>query len=117
MTRTDPDYVPLTVANRVLGGPMGRLFRHLREETRQSLYVADMNVALRYLEEGNSAQALALLTRHRPAAGLANRVTAMGAPGKGDPRKVVLAALLGNAGIAVAKRASDAALARDAQDT
>ena len=32
MTRTDPDYVPLTVANRVLGGPMGRLFRHLREE-------------------------------------------------------------------------------------
>jgi len=27
----------------------------------------------------------------------------MGAPGKGDPRKVVLAALLGNAGIAVAK--------------
>jgi zinc protease len=32
MTRTDPDYVPLTVANRVLGGTMGRLFRHLREE-------------------------------------------------------------------------------------
>ena len=32
MTRTDPDYVPLTVANRVLGGAMGRLFRHLREE-------------------------------------------------------------------------------------
>jgi len=32
MTRTDPDYVPLTVANRVLGGIMGRLFRHLREE-------------------------------------------------------------------------------------
>ena len=32
MSRTDPDYVPLTVANRVLGGPMGRLFRHLREE-------------------------------------------------------------------------------------
>jgi zinc protease len=30
--RTDPDYVPLTVANRVLGGPMGRLFRHLREQ-------------------------------------------------------------------------------------
>ena len=26
------DYVPLTVANRVLGGTMGRLFRHLREE-------------------------------------------------------------------------------------
>jgi zinc protease len=32
MIRTDPDYVPLTVANRVLGGTMGRLFRHLREE-------------------------------------------------------------------------------------
>jgi zinc protease len=32
MTRTNPDYVPLTVANRVLGGAMGRLFRHLREE-------------------------------------------------------------------------------------
>lgn len=32
MKRTDPDYVPLTVANRVLGGAMGRLFRHLREE-------------------------------------------------------------------------------------
>ena len=32
MARTDPDYVPLTVANRVLGGTMGRLFRHLREE-------------------------------------------------------------------------------------
>ena len=27
MVRTDPDYVPLTVANRVLGGTMGRLFR------------------------------------------------------------------------------------------
>jgi zinc protease len=32
MVRTDPDYVPLTVANRVLGGTMGRLFMHLREE-------------------------------------------------------------------------------------
>ena len=31
MVRTDPDYVPLTVANRVLGGTMGRLFMHLRE--------------------------------------------------------------------------------------
>jgi zinc protease len=31
MIRTDPDYVPLTVANRVLGGTMGRLFMHLRE--------------------------------------------------------------------------------------
>jgi zinc protease len=32
MTRTDPDYEELLVANRVLGGTMGRLFRHLREE-------------------------------------------------------------------------------------
>lgn len=32
IVRTDPDYVPLTVANRILGGPMGRLFRHLREQ-------------------------------------------------------------------------------------
>jgi zinc protease len=32
MRRTDPDYAALTVANRVLGGVMGRLFRHLREE-------------------------------------------------------------------------------------
>jgi zinc protease len=32
MTRTDPDFEELTVANRVLGGTMGRLFRHLREE-------------------------------------------------------------------------------------
>jgi len=30
--RTDPDYERLNVANRVLGGTMGRLFRHLREE-------------------------------------------------------------------------------------
>jgi zinc protease len=32
IVRTDPDYEALTVANRVLGGVMGRLFRHLREE-------------------------------------------------------------------------------------
>jgi len=32
MTRIDPDFEELTVANRVLGGVMGRLFRHLREE-------------------------------------------------------------------------------------
>jgi predicted Zn-dependent peptidase len=30
--RTDPDYFALTTVNRVLGGTMGRLFRHLREE-------------------------------------------------------------------------------------
>jgi len=32
MVRTDSDYTALTVVNRVLGGTMGRLFRHLREE-------------------------------------------------------------------------------------
>ena len=32
MARPDPDYPALTVVNRVLGGTMGRLFRHLREE-------------------------------------------------------------------------------------
>jgi zinc protease len=30
--RTDPDFFALTAVNRVLGGTMGRLFRHLREE-------------------------------------------------------------------------------------
>ncbi len=30
--RTDPDYETLTVANRVIGGPFGRLFEHLREQ-------------------------------------------------------------------------------------
>jgi len=32
LKRTSADYTSLTVANRVLGGVMGRLFRHLREE-------------------------------------------------------------------------------------
>jgi zinc protease len=32
LTRTNPEYPSLAVANRVLGGTMGRLFRHLREE-------------------------------------------------------------------------------------
>jgi predicted Zn-dependent peptidase len=33
LTRTDPDYIALTVANKVIGGgPQGRLFRHLRED-------------------------------------------------------------------------------------
>lgn len=32
LVRSDPDFVPLTVANRILGGPMGRLFRDLREQ-------------------------------------------------------------------------------------
>jgi zinc protease len=32
LQRTDPDYEALTVANRTLGGPFGRLFEHLREK-------------------------------------------------------------------------------------
>lgn len=32
LSRTSSDYTSLSVANRVLGGVMGRLFRHLREE-------------------------------------------------------------------------------------
>jgi zinc protease len=32
LQRTDPDYDALTVANRTLGGPFGRLFEHLREK-------------------------------------------------------------------------------------
>lgn len=32
LARTSQDYLALSVANRVLGGVMGRLFRHLREE-------------------------------------------------------------------------------------
>jgi len=32
LSRTSPDYDQLAVADRVLGGVMGRLFRHLREE-------------------------------------------------------------------------------------
>jgi zinc protease len=32
LTRTSPEYDQLSVADRVLGGVMGRLFRHLREE-------------------------------------------------------------------------------------
>jgi zinc protease len=30
--RKDPDFFALTVANRILGGPFGRLFEHLREQ-------------------------------------------------------------------------------------
>src|SRR5262249_908996 len=30
--RTNPDYEALTIGNRILGGPEGRLFEHLREQ-------------------------------------------------------------------------------------
>jgi zinc protease len=48
MVRTDPDFVPLTVANRVLGGAMGRLFRHLREEKGYTYGVGSGFSALQY---------------------------------------------------------------------
>jgi zinc protease len=49
MTRTDPDYEELTVANRVLGGVMGRLFRHLREEKGYTYGIGSAFGATRYL--------------------------------------------------------------------
>ncbi len=48
MTRTDPDYVALTVVNRLLGGVMGRLFRHLREEKGYTYGVGSSFTALQY---------------------------------------------------------------------
>jgi zinc protease len=48
MVRTDPDYIPLTVANRVLGGTMGRLFRHLREEKGYTYGIGSSFGALQY---------------------------------------------------------------------
>ena len=48
MTRTDPDYAALTVANRVLGGTMGRLFRHLREEKGYTYGIGSGFSALEY---------------------------------------------------------------------
>ena len=48
MTRMDPDYEALTVANRVLGGTMGRLFRHLREEKGYTYGIGSSFSALTY---------------------------------------------------------------------
>jgi zinc protease len=48
MTRTDPDYEALAVANRVLGGTMGRLFRHLREEKGYTYGIGSGNNAQKY---------------------------------------------------------------------
>jgi zinc protease len=49
MKRTDPDYERLNVANRVLGGTMGRLFRHLREETGYPYGIGSGFTALRHI--------------------------------------------------------------------
>jgi zinc protease len=48
MTRTHEDYEELTVANRVLGGTMGRLFRHLREEKGYTYGIGSSFSALQY---------------------------------------------------------------------
>ena len=48
MKRTDPDYEPLNVANRVIGGTMGRLFRHLREEKGYTYGIGSGFSALRH---------------------------------------------------------------------
>ena len=48
MVRTDPDYTALTVVNRVLGGTMGRLFRHLREEKGYTYGIGSVFSATQY---------------------------------------------------------------------
>ncbi len=48
MTRMDPDFEELTVANRVLGGTMGRLFRHLREEKGYTYGIGSSFSSLQY---------------------------------------------------------------------
>ncbi len=46
--RTDPDYEALTVANRTLGGPFGRLFEHLREQKGYTYGASSFFSATRY---------------------------------------------------------------------
>jgi zinc protease len=48
MKRIDADYVQLTVANRILGGPAARLFRHLREEKGYTYGVGSFFSATQY---------------------------------------------------------------------
>ena len=48
MTRLHDDYEELTVANRVLGGTMGRLFRHLREQKGYTYGIGSSFSALQY---------------------------------------------------------------------
>jgi zinc protease len=55
MTRTDPDYEKLTVANRVLGGTMGRLFRHLREEKGYTYGIGSGFGASRYVGDWSAS--------------------------------------------------------------
>ncbi len=55
MTRMDPDYEELTVANRVLGGTMGRLFRHLREEKGYTYGIGSAFSALQYRGEWSAS--------------------------------------------------------------
>ncbi len=55
MARTDPDYAALTVVNRVLGGTMGRLFRHLREEKGYTYGIGSGFSATQYRGSWNSS--------------------------------------------------------------
>jgi zinc protease len=55
MKRTDPDYERLNVANRVLGGTMGRLFRHLREEKGYTYGIGTGFSALRHIGVWNGS--------------------------------------------------------------
>ena len=55
MTRMDPDYEELTVANRVLGGTMGRLFRHLREEKGYTYGIGSGFSAVQYRGEWSAS--------------------------------------------------------------
>jgi zinc protease len=55
MARTDPDYAALSVVNRVLGGTMGRLFRHLREEKGYTYGIGSGFSATQYRGSWNSS--------------------------------------------------------------
>jgi zinc protease len=53
--RTDPDYEALTVANRTLGGPFGRLFEHLREQKGYTYGAGSAFSATRYRGAWNAS--------------------------------------------------------------
>jgi zinc protease len=53
--RTDPDYEALTVANRTIGGPFGRLFEHLREQKGYTYGASSGFSATRYRGSWNAS--------------------------------------------------------------
>jgi zinc protease len=53
--RTDPDYEALTVANRTIGGPFGRLFEHLREQKGYTYGANSFFSATRYRGSWNAS--------------------------------------------------------------